>query len=560
MIRPDKNSLFKLSKLNIFLLAVIIFFITGYILYPLYSLVKDSMAVFSSGSETGSFYSIAGSSVLNSVLLSLITAAGSFITGLFFAYIFHFKKLPFGNFLYSILLIPIAAPPLVSTVAFLFLLNENGLLIRIITMLTGIESIPFKFDGWTAIIIIHIYSFYPFFLLFIYSALKKIDFSIIEASYSLGASKIRTFFRIIFPQLIPSVTGASLIVFMASMASFTAPLIFGGSIRFLTTEIYSSKINGDSSAASMLSVLLTLISLLFFLMLRYYRSRNSFETRTKGTVKTFVSDSNSKAGILTNLTVYTFITVILLPILALGFLSLIPEGSLMRNYFTEPFSLENYSKVFKDPKFFEPFINSVKMAVIAVVITIIVGVSASFLISRKKIRGGKIIEGLLSLPYGIPGTVIALSFIISFNTPNLFSGFIPLTGTFWILPLAYAVRNMPIITQSSLAGFNAFDPSLEEASSSLGASGYRTFRKVILPFVIPSVLSGAMLVFINSVGEFVSTILLYTYSTKTISVEIYSQLRLYNTGAAAAYGIILFIMVMIIVYISRKSVDKSVSI
>ncbi|MEZ4689516.1 MAG: ABC transporter permease subunit [Ignavibacteria bacterium] len=163
------------------------------------------------------------------------------------------------------------------------------------------------------------------------------------------------------------------------------------------------------------------------------------------------------------------------------------------------------------------------------------------------------------IAYGIPGTVIALSFIISFNTPNLFSGFIPLTGTFWILPLAYAVRNMPIITQSSLAGFNAFDPSLEEASSSLGASGYGTFRKVILPFVIPSVLSGAMLVFINSVGEFVSTILLYTYSTKTISVEIYSQLRLYNTGAAAAYGIILFIMVMIVVYISRKSVDKSVS-
>lgn len=554
-----KNNFLKLSKINILFLAVIIFFITGYILFPLYSLIKDSLGVFASGNRSGSFYGIAGSSVFNSVILSMITAAGSFIIGLFFAYIFHFKRIPFGNFLYSVLLIPISAPPLVSTVAFLFLLNENGLLIRIITMLTGFESIPFKFEGWTAIIIIHIYSFYPFFLLFIFSSLKKIDFSLIEASYSLGASKIRTFFKIIFPQLIPSVTGASLIVFMASMASFTAPFIFGGSIRFLTTEIYSSKINGDSPSASMLSVILTLISLLFFLLLRFYRNKNAFETRTKGTVKSFTSEINNKAGWLTNLTVYSFIIVILLPILALAFLSLIPEGSLMRNYFTESFSFENYFKVFKDPKFFEPFFNSLKMAVIAVIITIIIGVGASYLISRKKIGGGKIIESLLSLPYGIPGTVIALSFIISFNSPNLFSGFIPLTGTFWILPLAYAVRNIPVLTQSSLAGFNAFDSSLEEASSSLGASGFRTFRRIILPFVIPSVISGAMLVFINSVGEFVSTILLYTYSTKTISVEIYSQLRLYNTGAAAAYGIILFIMVMLVVYISRRTFDKTVS-
>ena len=91
----------------------------------------------------------------------------------------------------------------------------------------------------------------------------------------------------------------------------------------------------------------------------------------------------------------------------------------------------------------------------------------------------------------------------------------------------------------------------------MGATGSRTFRKVILPLVFPSILSGAMLVFINSVGEFVSTILLYTFSTKTISVEIYSQLRLYNTGAAAAYGVILFLLVMLIVYASRKTIDKS---
>lgn len=550
----------KLTPVNIFLLLLILFFITGYILYPLMVLLKESLPVFETASGLSSFSGIVSGSIINSVILSVITVIGSCIPGVYLAYNFHYRKFPLKKFLYPLLLIPIATPPLVGVVSFLFLLNENGLITRIITAALNLQSAPFKFEGWTAIIIVHIYSFYPFFLLFSTSALQKIDANLIDASHSLGASGFRTFFRIILPQLMTAITGASLIVFMASMASFSAPFIFGGSTRFLTTEIYSAKINGDTSMASLLSVLLTVISLIFLLLLRYYRKRNTFTNSTKGTIRSYTSSSQKDSGITGTIASSVFVFIILLPILALIFLSLIPEGSLMRNYFSESFTIDNYKKIFSDSQFFDPFFNSLKMGLIAVIITIIIGVSAAFLITRKKLKGGNIVESLLSLPYGIPGTVIALSFIICFNTPTLFTAFMPIAGTFWILPLAYSVRNLPVITQSSIAGFNSFDPSLEEASSTLGASGTRTFRKIILPLVIPSILSGSMLVFINSVGEFVSTILLYTFSTKTISVEIYSQLRLYNTGAAAAYGMILFLMVMLIVYISRKTLDKSVSV
>lgn len=550
----------KLTPVNIFLLLLILFFITGYILYPLMVLLKESLPVFETASGLSSFSGIVSGSIINSVILSVITVIGSCIPGVYLAYNFHYRKFPLKKFLYPLLLIPIATPPLVGVVSFLFLLNENGLITRIITAALNLQSAPFKFEGWTAIIIVHIYSFYPFFLLFSTSALQKIDANLIDASHSLGASGFRTFFRIILPQLMTAITGASLIVFMASMASFSAPFIFGGSTRFLTTEIYSAKINGDTSMASLLSVLLTVISLIFLLLLRYYRKRNTFTNSTKGTIRSYTSSSQKDSGITGTIASSVFVFIILLPILALIFLSLIPEGSLMRNYFSESFTIDNYKKIFSDSQFFDPFSNSLKMGLIAVIITIIIGVSAAFLITRKKLKGGNIVESLLSLPYGIPGTVIALSFIICFNTPTLFTAFMPIAGTFWILPLAYSVRNLPVITQSSIAGFNSFDPSLEEASSTLGASGTRTFRKIILPLVIPSILSGSMLVFINSVGEFVSTILLYTFSTKTISVEIYSQLRLYNTGAAAAYGMILFLMVMLIVYISRKTLDKSVSV
>jgi len=299
------------------------------------------------------------------------------------------------------------------------------------------------------------------------------------------------------------------------------------------------------------------MSLLFLLLLRAYRKKNAVSAKTKGSVRVETALSHEHSGFAGTLTLGVFSILILLPVAALVYLSLIPEGSLMRNFFAEPFTAENYTKVFNDPAFFEPFYNSIVMSVIAVALVLIVGVIASWLITKKKISGGGLLESILSIPYGVPGTVIAIAFILSFSLPSVFSFFTILAGTFWILPLAYAVRNVPLMTQSVMAGLSSIDPSLEEASSTLGASDSRTFAKITAPLVMPSVIHASMLVFIACVGEFVSTILLYTFSTKTISVEIYSQLRLYNTGAAAAYGVILFAVVMVVVFFSRRTIEKS---
>lgn len=554
----------KLSLSNVIFVFIIIFFIIGYIIFPLYSLLKESFndneRMFTFASYLNLLSSTSLKATINSITLSVITVIGSALVGIYFAYTFQYHKIPFKSFFSALLLIPLATPPLIGVVAFLFLLNENGLVTKLTSLLFDLNHPLFKFDGWTAIIIIHIYSFYTMFFLFVSSALKKIDANIIDASYSMGAGKSKTFIKVILPHLVPSIIGASLITFMASMASFSAPFIFGGSDRFLTTEIFNAKINGDNSSASALSVLLTIISILFLILLRWYRSKKVLTLRYKSTPKTSVTFSNKGVNVFSTLVSSLFTLLIILPILTLLFLSFIPEGSLMRNFFLESFTFDNYKKIFTDTQFFDPFKNSVEMSVIAVVITLLIGVSSSFLIAKKNIKGKNFLEGIISLPYGIPGTVIALSFILSFNTPTIFTAFISIVGTFWILPLAYAVRNLPIMTQSSIAGFHSIDPSLEEASQTLGASGFKTFTRIIVPLIFPSVLNGALLVFINSVGEFVSTILLYSYSTKTISVEIYSQIRMYNTGAAASYGIILFVMVMLIVYLSRRTLDRSVGV
>lgn len=545
------------SKLNIasaVLLAIVVYFIIGYIIYPVISLVRESLSA--QGSYASLLNANAVQASINSVLLSVISVIGSGIIGVYFAYVLHYGNIPFKPFISALLLIPIATPPIVGVVGFLYLVSDNGLLLRLLEMIFGVKNI-ISFDGWKAIIIVHLYSFYPFFFLFTSAALKKLDPNLLDASYSLGASKGKTFGKVIFPLLTPSLIAASLITFMASMASFSAPFIFGGSNRFLTTEIYNAKINGDNAYSAAISVVLAVISLIFLYLSRFRRSGN-YSYSSKGTAREIKYDKTKRTDLTPAVVSIIFALLVLLPILALLFLSLIPEGSLMRNMFAEPITIQNYVRMFDEQNFFEPVLNSLRMSAAAVVLSVIIGVSAAFLIVKKQVKGGRVMEILLSVPYGIPGTVIALSFIVSFNIPTIFTAFNPIVGTFWILPLAYAVRNIPVLTQSTMSGLQTLDPSLEEAASSLGSGGFTTFRRITIPVIFPAILNGALLVFIASAGEFVSTILLYAYSTKTVSIEIYNQLRTYNTGIGAAYGVILFLIVMVVVYFSRRTLDRSV--
>jgi iron(III) transport system permease protein len=124
-----------------------------------------------------------------------------------------------------------------------------------------------------------------------------------------------------------------------------------------------------------------------------------------------------------------------------------------------------------------------------------------------------------------------------------------LIGTFTILPLAYFIRNIPLVTRAAIASFRQFDPALEEAAASLGAGWATTARRVVAPLVLPGLVAGAMLAFVTALGEFVASILLYTHRTRPISIEILSQLRGYDFGQAAALGVILIIL-MAVVFVS----------
>ena len=138
---------------------------------------------------------------------------------------------------------------------------------------------------------------------------------------------------------------------------------------------------------------------------------------------------------------------------------------------------------------------------------------------------------------------MAVNLIVTFNTPRALAFDAVLIGSFWILPLAYFIRNIPLIVRSTTAALERYDDRLTEASSDLGARYATTFRRVVLPAIAPGVAAGTLLTFVAALGEFVSSIMLYVYSNRPISVEILAQLRLYDFGAAAAYSVFLMILI-----------------
>jgi iron(III) transport system permease protein len=176
---------------------------------------------------------------------------------------------------------------------------------------------------------------------------------------------------------------------------------------------------------------------------------------------------------------------------------------------------------------------------------------------RGRTRWGGALEGLLAVPWALPGTVFAVALSATFSVHAPWIGRFVLVGTAAILPLAFLVRNLPLTGRAAFAGFRQLDPALDEAASSLGAGRWRRLRRVDLPLLAPALAAGASLAFLTAFGDFVVSIVLYTYETRPISIEILSSLRLNEIGTAAAYGVVLASLSAVVFFLWGRRAEES---
>ncbi len=368
-----------------------------------------------------------------------------------------------------------------------------------------------------AVLLVHVATMYVYFYLFTRAGLAGLDPSLTEAAASLGAGRWRTFRRVTLPLLRPALAGAGLLVFMTSLASFSAPYIFGGSFRVMTTQIMATRLNGDDRLAMVETAALLVLALLGLGLLRRTEGRADAVGARKGVGPAPARAVGPLARALATGLGWGLGLLLTLPLATLVLVSFVPRSTWTIEALPPVYTLGNYSAMG-------------------------IAVAVAALSRRARVRSGALLEGLLALPWAVPGTVFAIALATTFSVNAPWVGRVVLVGTIWILPLAYLVRNLPVAGRAVLAGFRQLDPSLEEAGASLGAGKARLLFRITLPLLRPALAAGASLAFVTAFGDFVTSILLYTYDTRPLSLQILAGLREADVGQAAAFGVILMLV------------------
>jgi iron(III) transport system permease protein len=493
-------------------------------------------------------------SAFTSLAVSILTVGLCALVGVPLAFLFERYAFPGRRLFAALAALPLVLPPLVGTVAFIFLCGESGILSRSIQNIFHLSKAPWSLRGWGALLLFHTYTMYPFFYVLTGAGLQRVDAGLAEAARSLGASRPRVLFRVTLPQLTPSLIAAALLTFMTSMASFSAPLLFGGNVRVLTLEIFTARQRGDTSVALTETVLLALISLgaLIFFQ-RYEGTRRFVAAAMKGTTRRRQRLKSGFRRLVASAAAIVFSLLLALPIVTLVLVGFSSDGTWTTETLPPTYTLSNFARIATDVDQRSVFVNSLLMAGLATLAALVWSFCVTALTATgKRSRWKRLINVLVLLPWALPGTVVAVSIAEAYGQPNALTGSFILVGTFWILPVVYFLRFMPLVVRAVQASIEQLDSALEEAAAGLGAKWWRRFLRVRLPLVAPGALAGALLAFVIALGEYVASVIVFTPGNRPVSIAIASAMRDFNLGTAAAYGVILIAMIGIVMIVAGR--------
>jgi len=487
-----------------------------------------------------------------SIWISLLSVVLAAAIGIPLAFLFEWFDFPGRKTLGALIALPVVLPPLVGVIAFLFLYGESGFIARAIQTALHLEQAPWRLQGAGAILLVHAYSMYVYFYLFTRAGLAKLDVSMLEAAQALGASTRATVWRVIIPLLRPSLVGAAMLTFMTALGSFSAPYIFGGGFRVMTTQIVATKLNGDLPLAMVETVALAVIAVAGLAILRGTEGDDILVALGKGIAPRPRPIRRAGVRRLATVAGWGLAILLLLPHLTLALVSLVPYGAWTTEILPPVINFENYRRLFSEAERLRPMLNSLWMAAASTAVAVVLALAGGWLVVRKRVALRRVIEGLLALPWALPGTVFAIALAITFSVNAPLQLRFVLVGTAVILPLAYLVRALPLTGRGILASYRQLDPTLEEAAASLGAGRWRTLARVTLPQLRPGLAAGASLAFVAALGDIVASIVLYTYETRPVSIEILSSLRLAETGVAAAFGVVLMLVSALVLGVGAR--------
>ena len=528
------------TKLVIAAIVLILALLIG---YPLIRILTQAFGA--DGMETlrNVFTSPANRTVLlNTVILGILVGAVGTAIGFAFAYAqarldFRGKKI-----LHLIALLPIVSPPFAVATAVITLFGRSGL---VTNKMLGLD---YNIYGLTGLTLVLSLSFFPVAYMNLLGMLRSLDPATDEAASSLGANRWKIFRSVTIPMLIPGFASCFLLLFVEAIADLANPLVIGGDFTVLSSRAYIA-ITGEYDVASgaAYSLVLLLPGLFVFLVQRYWAERRSVVSVT-GKPSGNVTLLRSPLARIPLLTVVLGIAALILAIYVTVFVGAFTAILGVNNTFT----LANYKYVFSGIGSDAMFTTTI-LALIATPVAGVLGMVLAWLVVRKVRRGRGALDFLGMLGLAVPGTVLGIGYALAFNKPFIIgniqllpalAGGGAIFGGALAIVMVYVIRSMPSGQRSGIAALQQIDPAIDEASTSLGASGLRTFRSITLPLIRPALLSGLTYAFARAMTTLSPIIFITTPQTKIMTSQILSEVDSGRFGNAFAYCTILIAIVL----------------
>lgn len=466
----------------------------------------------------------------NSLVVGAVVGVCSVVLGYCAAFVLTRTDAPLKRFFHNLTILPIVSPPFSGAISILFLFGFNGIVTR---QILGLDN--FSIYGFGGVVASQIFTFTPIAYLTLRGVLAGINPTLEDAAMNVGASRAQVFWRVVFPLSLPGVASAFLVVLIESMADFGNPLVLAGAAFPMLAPQAFLEITGSFNLArgAMLAAVLLVPSITAFAIQRYYINKRQYVTVTgKPTASTSKVVSPTAKWAL-------FGVVALFGIVVAAFYAVILLGALTAVWgFDYTFTLRHFRYVFEVG--WDTVKDTIVVAVLSTPISGLLGMLIAFLVVRRTFPGKGAMEFMSILNFAVPGTVAGIGYILAFNSRPLI-----LTGTLAILVLNFVFRYVPVGIQSGIAVLRQIDPSIEEAAQNLGADGITTFRKVTLPLIAPAFFSGLVFGFVRAMTAISAAIFLVSANWNLMTVQILNQVGSGRLGVAAAFSVILLVIVMI---------------
>ena len=548
-MRPDLWILVSMGILVLYLL---------FMLYPVLRIASQSVRDNDTGSLTMKYFQqffsdpYYFSTLFNSFKVSFCAMAVCLILGVPLAYLYNVYEIHGRKTLQILIILCSMSAPFLGAYSWILLLGRAGLITKFIR--STFHIILPDIYGFGGILLVLSTKLFPLVFLYVSGALKNVDNSLLEASANMGRTGLKRFFTVVLPLCMPSILAAALMVFMRSLADFGTPLLIGEGYRTFPVEIYKQYVGETSinhSFASAISVIAILITLLVFLGQKYLSKKSSFSMSAMHHIER--KKPSLVQSIFIHIYAYGLVAISLMPQLYLVYLSF-RNTSKTGNMFKPGYSLMNYRQVFETMG--DAVWNTVRICGSALVIIVVLAILISYLVVRRPNFLNQVIDTLSMVPYIIPGSVIGIALVVSFNNKYL-----PLTGTAIIMVVAMCIRRIPYTIRSSVAVLGQIPISVEEAAISLGASKAKTLVRITVPMMFSGILSGAIMSWVTLITELSSSIILYSSKTITLNLGVYIMVSRGTDGKACAVSTILMVFTIIsLLLFNRFSKDGEISL